>query len=55
VKAFSVGGVDYITEPFQVEEVLTRVETHLMLRNQQKYLERKKHPTSTGNHQTQTD
>ncbi len=29
VKAFSVGGVDYITKPFQVEEVIARVETHL--------------------------
>lgn len=29
VKAFSVGGVDYITKPFQVEEVLVRVENHL--------------------------
>jgi signal transduction histidine kinase len=41
VKAFSAGGVDYITKPFQVEEVLARVETHLMLRNQQKHLEEK--------------
>jgi two-component system sensor histidine kinase/response regulator len=31
VKAFSVGGVDYITKPFQVEEVLARVETHITL------------------------
>ncbi len=31
VKAFSVGGVDYITKPFQVEEVLVRVENHLKL------------------------
>ena len=31
VKAFAVGGVDYITKPFQVEEVLARVETHLAL------------------------
>ena len=29
VKAFSMGGVDFITKPFQVEEVLVRVETHL--------------------------
>ncbi|HLO52227.1 MAG TPA: response regulator, partial [Kamptonema sp.] len=27
VKAFAVGGVDYITKPFQAEEVLARVET----------------------------
>jgi len=32
VKAFTVGGVDYITKPFQCEEVLARVETHLALR-----------------------
>ena len=32
VRAFSLGGVDYITKPFQLEEVLVRVETHLALR-----------------------
>jgi len=32
VKAFGVGGVDYITKPFQVEEVLARVENQLNLR-----------------------
>lgn len=31
VKGFALGGVDYITKPFQAEEVLARVETHLML------------------------
>ena len=39
VKAFSVGGVDYITKPFQIEEVLVRVETHLSLRSLQKTLQ----------------
>ncbi|MEK6220864.1 MAG: diguanylate cyclase [Chloroflexota bacterium] len=38
-KAFSVGGVDYITKPFQIEEVLVRLETHLSLRNLQKNLQ----------------
>jgi len=38
VKAFEVGGVDYITKPFQVEEVLARVETHLALQYLQKSL-----------------
>lgn len=33
VKAFHVGGVDYITKPFQVEEVIARVETQLTLYN----------------------
>ncbi len=32
VKAFQVGGVDYITKPFQVEEVLARVEHQLTIR-----------------------
>ena len=32
VKAFAVGGVDYITKPFQVEEVLARVQNQLALR-----------------------
>jgi diguanylate cyclase (GGDEF)-like protein len=36
VKAFSVGGVDYITKPFQLEEVLARIQTHLSLRFAQK-------------------
>ena len=36
VKAFSVGGVDYITKPFQLEEVLARIQTHLSLRAAQK-------------------
>jgi diguanylate cyclase (GGDEF)-like protein/PAS domain S-box-containing protein len=31
VKAFAVGGVDYITKPFQVEEVLVRVHHQLAL------------------------
>src|SRR5919202_1241327 len=33
VKAFSVGGVDYISKPFQREEVLARVENQLKLRS----------------------
>jgi diguanylate cyclase (GGDEF)-like protein len=32
VKAFQVGGVDYITKPFEFEEVLVRVENQLALR-----------------------
>ncbi len=39
VNAFSVGGVDYITKPFQIKEVVARVKTHLQLRNLQKDLE----------------
>ena len=39
VRAFAVGGVDYITKPFQIEEVVARVETHLTLRRLQERLE----------------
>ena len=38
IKAFRAGGVDFITKPFQVEEVLARVNTHLIIRAQQKAL-----------------
>ena len=39
LRALHAGGVDYITKPFQVEEVLARVETHLALRHSQAALE----------------
>ncbi len=42
VKAFKVGGVDFITKPFQAEEVLARVKTHLALRRVQTRLEKQK-------------
>lgn len=41
LKAFKVGGVDYITKPFQYEEVRARVETHLRIRRLQVDLEDK--------------
>lgn len=43
VKAFAVGGVDYITKPFQLEEVRVRVETHLRLARLQQELEEYNH------------
>jgi diguanylate cyclase (GGDEF)-like protein len=39
VKGLSLGAVDYITKPFQQEEVLARVQLHLRLRNLTKTLE----------------
>jgi PleD family two-component response regulator len=39
VQAFHVGGVDYITKPFQIEEVLVRVEHQVNLRDAQKQQE----------------
>jgi len=41
VKAFSAGGVDYIIKPFQAEEVLMRVHTHITIRHLQQSLEEK--------------
>ena len=38
VKAFNVGGVDYITKPFQIEEVLARIENQLTIQRLQKQL-----------------
>jgi adenylate cyclase len=39
VRAFTTGGADYVTKPFQLEEVLARVENQLRLRSLQKRLE----------------
>lgn len=35
VAAFAAGGVDYVSKPFQLEELLARVQTHLALRRAQ--------------------
>lgn len=40
VKAFTSGGVDYITKPFQAEEVIARVSTHLKISQQKQELHR---------------
>lgn len=40
-KAFSAGGVDYVTKPFNTQEVLARIKTHLTIRNLVKDLEEK--------------
>ncbi|WP_267383170.1 hybrid sensor histidine kinase/response regulator [Cyanobacterium sp. uoEpiScrs1] len=39
VKAFEVGGVDYICKPFQEEEVIARVENQLTIQRQKKQLQ----------------
>lgn len=39
VRAFAVGGVDFVTKPFQVEEVIARIETHLQLCRLRKQLQ----------------
>ena len=38
VKAFKVGGVDYISKPFQLEEVLVRLETQVTIGHQKRQL-----------------
>ena len=38
VKAFSVGGVDYITQPIQTQELITRIETQLTIVRQRSSL-----------------
>jgi signal transduction histidine kinase len=40
IRGFEAGGVDYITKPFQREEVLARVRTHLELKNAKEILKR---------------
>ncbi|MCT0252909.1 hybrid sensor histidine kinase/response regulator [Synechocystis sp. CS-94] len=39
VKAFNLGGADYITKPFQMEEVLARIEHQLLLQQQKHQLQ----------------
>ena len=39
IAGFEAGGVDYVTSPIQIEEVMARVQTHLSLRTVQKRLE----------------
>lgn len=38
VKAFQVGGVDYITKPFQPEEVIARIQAQITIQNQKQQL-----------------
>jgi two-component system, NtrC family, sensor kinase len=53
VKAFAVGGVDFITKPFQVEEVLARIETHLKICSLQQRLQEKNQDLATAIYQLQ--
>jgi adenylate cyclase len=39
LQAFEVGGVDYITKPFQLEEILVRIQTQLKIQSLQKNLQ----------------
>jgi CheY-like chemotaxis protein len=48
VKAFAVGGVDYITKPFNLEEVLARVKTQIGLQRIQQQLRAKNQALETA-------
>lgn len=39
IEAFKVGGIDYITKPFSIDEVLARVHTHISLVHHRHHLE----------------
>src|SRR6478672_9088612 len=54
VKAFAIGGVDYITKPFQIEEVLARINTHLAMKSLQTHLQQKNHDLEQTLHELQT-
>lgn len=43
VRAFRMGGVDYINKPFQFEEVLARIQTHLKIYQMQSQLSEANH------------
>ena len=55
VRAFQAGGVDYVTKPFQFEEVCARVRTHLELRRSQLELQTLLTKTFVGSLKTMTD
>ncbi|MEC4983290.1 MAG: response regulator [Oscillatoria sp. PMC 1068.18] len=47
VTGFEVGGVDYITKPLQVEEILVRVKTHLKIKHLQTKITQKNQQLET--------
>ena len=49
VRAFGSGGVDYVTKPFQIEEVGARVRTHLELRRLQLEVEERARQLQAAN------
>ncbi|MBE9562750.1 MAG: bacteriohemerythrin [Proteobacteria bacterium] len=52
VRAFSVGGVDYVVKPFEEQEILARIENHLQLRELQKTLKDKNRQLVELQHET---
>lgn len=52
LKGFEVGGVDYITKPFEEKEVLARVTAHLLIKKQQKALQNEINKRKWAEHYT---
>lgn len=55
LKAFELGGVDYITKPFQIEEVLARVNAQLLIKQSKDALEDTLNHTLQGSISLMTD
>ena len=55
VEGFRAGGIDYIVKPFQSEEVLARVQTHLQIDRLARELARKNADLSRTNRQLQEE
>lgn len=53
VKGFAAGGVDYVIKPFEFEEVLARVRTHLALQDFRRQLQRKNQELDESYHKLQ--
>lgn len=50
LKAFKAGGVDYITKPLHLQEVLVRINVHLTLKRQQQYIQKQNAQLKQLNH-----
>ncbi|MDM8529684.1 PAS domain S-box protein [Anaerolineales bacterium HSG25] len=55
IDGLKLGAVDYVTKPFQTEEVLARVEKHLTISNLRKQLEGKNYQLEEKNCQLETE
>ena len=55
VEGFQAGGVDYITKPFQDEEVLVRVRTHLRINRLTREVEAKNEELVQKNHELEEE